>query len=81
MYLCLMKRKIETSCPILEIQYFPARKFSLLNFVPSFIDFDFDLMQLTLYYWAFLSRCSTGGFPPPSIKFDPDILEHWNLEG
>ena len=22
-----------------------------------------------------------GGVPPPSIKFAPDILEHWNLEG
>ena len=22
-----------------------------------------------------------GGFPPPSIKFDPNFLEHWNLEG
>ena len=31
-YLCLMKRKIETRCPILEIQPFLKRKFSHLKF-------------------------------------------------
>ena len=41
MYLCLMKRKIETRCPTLEIQPFPESKFFHLNF-----DFHFDLMQL-----------------------------------
>ena len=34
MYLCLMKPKIETRCPILQIQPFPERKFSHLNFAP-----------------------------------------------
>ena len=29
-----MKRKIETRSPILEIQIFPERKFSNLNFAP-----------------------------------------------
>ena len=46
MYLCLIKRKIETRCPILEIQVFLERKVFHLNFALSFIDFDFDLMQL-----------------------------------
>ena len=46
MYLCLMKRKIENRCPILEIQPFHESKFSYLNFEPQFIDFDFNLMQL-----------------------------------
>ena len=46
MYLCSMKSKIETRCPILRIHLFPDRKFSHLNFAPQFIDFDFDLMQL-----------------------------------
>ena len=27
-------------------------------------------------HWAFLSCRSTRGFPPPSIKFDPDFLKH-----
>ena len=34
MHLCFMKRKTETRCPILEIQCFPERKFSHLNFAP-----------------------------------------------
>ena len=38
--------KIETRCRIFKIQLFPERKLSHLNFVLSFIDFDFDLMQL-----------------------------------
>ena len=46
MYLCLMKHKIGTIYPILEIQYFPERKFSHLNFAPKFIDYDLNLMQL-----------------------------------
>ena len=32
-FLCLMKRKIESKCPILEIHLFPKRKF-YLNFEP-----------------------------------------------
>ena len=46
MCLCLMKRKIETRCQILEIQIFPERKSSYLNFSLSFINFDFDLVEL-----------------------------------
>ena len=46
MYLFLMKHTIKTRCSILEIQLFPERKFSHLNFASSFIDFDYGLMQL-----------------------------------
>ena len=42
--------KIETEYLILEIQLFPERKLSHLNYAPSCIDFDFDLMQLMEFF-------------------------------
>ena len=47
------------------------------KFPADFLCMLFNPISTGLFY---LVVALGGGYSPPSMTFDPDILEHWNLE-